>query len=184
MNIEMTLIQSGLLLPDQKLQDVIAQDAVELSRLNLAPEVLGDALDDTVIPPRELRDPIYRRDLPSEIAAMVPYGQLSGRNAWRRGPVAVMGHFIREVHECPWKDGGPSRVWSYVIYNMENGLFARVHGGTGHLIRRHGFFGGPGTDSRVDPAILAALLGLANTSHTPQHTDLDAINAALREVYY
>jgi len=140
--------RSGFLGPDERLADVTAADARTLDALNLDDARIAAALEGLI--------------------------DAAERSPQHRASVGPLQCHI-EVHQgfqiCPWADlqsgrcsaGGGARHASadWSITNTATGDTMRGPGLIVHLIRDHHFFEGAKSPNRVDPARLAALLGLS-----------------------
>jgi hypothetical protein len=141
----------GFLRPGTSLAAVMAEDAETLRELGLDPGTLGRRLG-------ELLDAGEGSDL--------------GRPA-TAGPFRVEIVRGRGFLTCPWAPeefapcpvglGGGAAANRFTIADESGG---RLDGYelSAHLIRDHGFFGGPGTRYRLEPEAVAAFLGLGAES--------------------
>jgi hypothetical protein len=137
---------SGFLAADASLGDVLAADAAELARLSVSASELGERL-------RELLERGSKSDW------------FRGK---RVGEHRVELHRRRGLLTCPWaheeftactvgRGSGPTSN-EFVVVHLPTR--ARLEGLElhAHLIGDHGFFGGPGTDYRLEPENVAAAM--------------------------
>ena len=137
---------TGFLAADASLGDVLAADAADLARLSVSAGELGERL-------RELLERGSKSDW------------LRGR---RVGEHRVELHRRRGLLTCPWapeeftactvgRGSGPTSNEFVVVHVPTR---ARLEGLElhAHLIGDHGFFGGPGTEYRLEPENVAAAL--------------------------
>jgi hypothetical protein len=137
---------TGFLAADASLGDVLAADAAELARLSVSAGKLGARL-------RELLERGSKSDW------------FRGK---RVGEHRVELHRRRGLLTCPWapeeftactvgRGSGPTSNEFVVVHAPTR---ARLEGLElhAHLIGDHGFFGGPGTDYRLEPENVAAAL--------------------------
>ena len=137
---------TGFLAADASLGDVLAADAAELARLSVSSGELGERL-------RELLERGSKSDW------------FRGK---RVGEHRVELHRRRGLLTCPWapeefvacsvgRGGGPTSNEFVVVHVPTR---ARLEGLElhAHLIGDHGFFGGPGTEYRLEPTSVAAAL--------------------------
>jgi hypothetical protein len=137
---------SGFLAADASLGEVLEADARELERLSVGADELG----------ARLRDLLER----------------GSRSDWFRGKRVgehrVELHRRRGMLTCPWapeeftacpvgRGSGPTSNEFLIVHVPTR---ARLEGLElhAHLIGDHGFFGGPGTEYRLEPADVAAAL--------------------------
>jgi hypothetical protein len=137
---------TGFLAADASLGDVLAADAAELARLSVSAGELGERL-------RELLDRGSKSDW------------FRGK---RVGEHRVELHRRRGLLTCPWapeeftacsvgRGSGPTSNEFLVVHVPTR---ARLEGLElhAHLIGDHGFFGGRGTEYRLEPENVAAAL--------------------------
>jgi len=131
------IVIDGMLGDDTRpLVDIITEDRGVVNGLGLTHEEIADFLDD-----------------------MVEQGKAGLGDPVRVGDFTVQVEHYRGRIPCPWADG----VFPKVLMRL-------VHGPSGkrllvsalglHMIREHGFYQGSGSDYRVDPKIVALMMGL------------------------
>lgn len=143
---------AGFLPPGVALQDVLAEDAETIRRQGLDSEQVG-----------------------ARLAAILDAGSASdlGRPA-RVGDHEVEISRQRGMITCPWapdefeacQTGAGARPTAnrFRIRHRPSGDTVDGFQLSAHLIRDHGFFGGPGSRYRLEPGALAAFLGLGAPS--------------------
>jgi hypothetical protein len=140
---------SGFLAAGTSLAEVLDADARDLTRLSVSPDHLGELLRDLL--------------------------ERGSRSDWFRGKRVgdhrVELHRRRGLLTCPWAPdeftacavgrGSPPTSNEFVIVHLPTR--ARLEGLElhAHLMGDHGFFGGPGTEYRLEPADVAAALAAA-----------------------
>ena len=136
---------------DRKLADILAEDAATVRRLRLTHARIADRLAD-----------LGRKG----VDIMEQELQVEDR-------YHVRGRDDRGVLPSPWGDGtfGKGDVH---LRDERTGHELRWNGLTLHLIRAHGFYGGKGSDYRIDPAAAAAALELPPEEDAPD-ADGDSI---------
>jgi hypothetical protein len=140
--------KAGFLGPGERLADVIESDAETLRSLGLNHVRVAD-----------------------ELEALIAAAERSPERRASSGSLECRVEVRQGFQICPWADPGTGRCpvgggarhasveWS--IANGATGVALRGPGLIVHLIRDHSFFEGPTSPNRVDPAKLAALLGLS-----------------------
>jgi hypothetical protein len=137
---------TGFLAADASLGDVLAADAAELARLSVSASELGERL-------RELLERGSKSDW------------FRGK---RVGEHRVELHRRRGLLTCPWapeeftacsvgRGSGPTSNEFVVVHVPTRARLEGLELHT-HLIGDHGFFGGPGTEYRLEPENVAAAL--------------------------
>ena len=136
----------GFLAPGQRLRDVLEADRRTLETAGLDGARLTAQLDELLTAAKGSR---LRRA--------------------RRGFVSVRIEVFRGFQLCPWTPNPPEQCRAgggvthasirWHLRNLRNGSSLSGPGLAVHLVRDHGFFGGPGTSNRVDPLALARVLG-------------------------
>lgn len=137
---------SGFLAADASLADVLAADARELAQLSVSAAELGERL-------RELLERGAKSDW------------FRGK---RVGEHRVELHRRRGLLTCPWAPEEFTACSVGLGSGPTSNEFVLVHVPTrarleglelhAHLIGDHGFFGGPGTEYRLEPEDVAAAL--------------------------
>ena len=135
-----------MLLPGYSLESIIAEDARRLATLQVSPETLG-----------------------TKFAELLAQGEKTDWfRPFRQGGVAVELRRRRGFITCPWADdefvrcttgaGGRATGNEFLIRDRKSSRSIEGFEISVHLIRDHGFFGGPGTPFRIEPEDLAAVL--------------------------
>jgi hypothetical protein len=141
----------GFLRPGTSLAAVISEDAETARGLGLDPEAIGGRLG-------ELLDAGEGSDL----------GRPATVGSFRVEIVRGRGFLTcpwapEEFAPCPVGLGGGAAANRFTIAG-EAGRRLEGYELSAHLIRDHGFFGGPGTRYRLEPEAVAAFLGLGAPS--------------------
>jgi hypothetical protein len=139
---------AGFLRPGTSLTEVLARDAEALRSLSYDAATIGSRLAELL-----------------EIGAASDVGRPRGA-----GDFQVELHRQRGMITCPWAPdefegcsvggGGRPTANRFVIVHRPSGERLEGFELSAHLIRDHGFFGGPGTRFRVDPERATGLLGI------------------------
>jgi hypothetical protein len=139
--------QSGFLTEGDRLEPVLTADGVFLERLGLKPDTLAEPLN---------------RLLSSAEATRLRFA--------RDGAIVLRITVHRGFQLCPWTSDPPNQCTAglgvghasvdWQARNLRRRASLSGPGLAVHLIRDHGFFGGPATRYRVDPIALARLLEL------------------------
>ena len=137
----------GFLAPGSSLADVLARDAAIVRRIGMDLRAIGDRLQE-----------LLRAGGGSDVFQPTVVGDYDVEVLHQRGLIT-----------CPWapEEGESCRVGQgarptanrFIIRHRPTG--DRIEGFelSVHLIRDHGFFGGPDTKFRIDPESLASILG-------------------------
>ena len=127
---------------------LLERDASELTGSGISAEILGQSLADLL--------------------------QQAARSDWLRPlrlpALDVEVHRRRGFITCPWAPeqdetcpvgrGGRATANEFVIRHHASGRVLSGFELCAHLVRDHGFFGGPGTQFRIEPLDLASILGV------------------------
>jgi hypothetical protein len=127
---------------------LLDEDAGKLTGTGITAEVLGQSLADLL--------------------------QQAARSDWfrplRHHSLDVEVHRRRGFITCPWAPeqdekcpvgrGGRATANEFLIRHLSSGRALSGFELSAHLIRDHGFFGGPGTPFRIEPMDLAFLLDI------------------------
>jgi hypothetical protein len=137
-----------LLLSGQFLEPIVAEDARALADLHLTSQVVGQALARlfTEASASDWHHPHRHRRLDVEVR--------------RRRGFITCPWAQDETEKCTVGEGGRPTANEFVIRDRSSGTAIAGFEISGHLIRDHGFFGGPGTLFRIEPAEIASLLEL------------------------
>jgi len=140
-------IPDGLLRPDQSLKQIIENDKKNLQKLGTNSKELGAML-----------------------SALIEKANKSNKHRAEKNRNYDI-EIIRTpgLASCPWSEeefticthGEGQKYLSYIqfhITNLNNKIAIYGNSLMIHLIRDHGFFGGPDTKYRIEPSILYALL--------------------------
>jgi hypothetical protein len=139
---------AGFLAPGDSLADVLARDSATLHRLGIEPSQLGGRLED-----------LLRAGAGSDALLPADVGECEVELRRQRGLITCP--WAPEEHEaCPIGSSGRPTANRFVLRHRRSGRTVEGFELVSHLIRAHGFFGGPGTRFRIDPEDLAAVLGL------------------------
>jgi hypothetical protein len=144
----------GFLVAGTALAQVLADDAERLARLGVTAEQVGGRL-----------------------AALLESGAESD---WLspavRGAYRIELHRRRGFITCPWAPeefepcavglGARPTANEYLIEHTPSRRRLEGFELSAHLVRDHGFFGGPGSAFRLEPEAMASLLGLGGTNPT------------------
>jgi hypothetical protein len=137
-----------LLLPDRTLEAVLGQDALTLDKLGVSAEAVGQGLADILDQGRE-----------SDWFRPFRHPLLDVEVRRRRGFITCPWA-AEETEKCMAGKGGRATANEFKLRHRATGLVISGFEISAHLIRDHGFFGGPGTAFRLEPGDLAALLRL------------------------
>lgn len=137
-----------LLLIGQKLDTILYLDAQRLNELSISAEALGQALADVL---SEAKD--------SDWFHPFRHSRLDVEVRRRRGFITCPWA-AEETEKCAVGKGGRATANEFLLRHRNSGLVISGFEISAHLIRDHGFFGGPGTAFRLEPADLAAVLNL------------------------
>lgn len=137
---------AGFLAAGQSLRDVVEADAEELRARGTDPTLVGRQLADLLdaAGASDLGRPVRVDDLDVEIH--------------RQRGVITCPWAPEEFTACPVGRGSFATADRFAIRHRGSGLVLQGFVLSGHLIGDHGFFGGPGTRFRLEPADLLALL--------------------------
>ncbi len=170
--------ETGFLGMHESLDEVVAQDAQTLDKLQLHYDDLADKLEallDDVLD--MLRQPVTPEGIPRALARQTSFPNLYQPETLphfdlQNLPDPELGYVIGDLQvflvcykgwqECPWGDEAKGSC-DFLILNRASGDSVTVPGLMPHLIREHHFFEGYGTSFRTDPARLAKVLGLVNS---------------------
>lgn len=133
---------------------LLDEDAGKLRDSSITAEVLGQSLADLL--------------------------QQAARSDWfrpfRHPSLDVEVHRRRGFITCPWAPerdekcpvgrGGRATANEFLIRHHSSGRALNGFELSAHLIRDHGFFGGPGTPFRIEPLDLALILGIHTQNTT------------------
>lgn len=145
---------AGFLAPNDPLADVLARDAATLRRLGIEPSRLGRRLED-----------LLRAGAGSDALLPADVGEYEVEVRRQRGLITCP--WAPEEHEaCPIGGGRPTAN-RFVLRHRGSGRRVEGFELSIHLIRAHGFFGGPGTRFRIEPEDLAGVLGLGRSGREP-----------------
>jgi hypothetical protein len=135
-----------MLLPGQSLESIIAEDGQRLATLQVSHETLGTKLGELL---EKGRDTDWFRP-------------------FRQSGVDVEVRRRRGFITCPWAEeefekcsvgqGGRATANEFFLRNRKTSQSLQGFELSVHLIRDHGFFGGPHTPFRIDPEELVELL--------------------------
>jgi len=137
-----------LLLPGQPLESVLAQDALRLGELGIIAEAVGQALAD-----------ILDQGKQSDWFRPFRHSLLDVEVRRRRGFITCPWA-AEETDKCMAGKGGRATANEFLLRHRDSGLVISGFEISAHLIRDHGFFGGPGTAFRLEPGDLAVVLNL------------------------
>jgi hypothetical protein len=144
---------AGFLAPGDSLADVLARDAATVRSLGIETPTLGKRLED-----------LLRAGAGSDALLSTDVGEYEVEVRRQRGLITCP--WAPEEHEpCPISGGGRPTANRFVLRNRGSGRSIEGFELVAHLIRAHGFFGGPGTRFRIEPEDLAVVLGVG--PHSP-----------------
>lgn len=137
-----------MLLPGYSLESIVAEDARRLAELQVSHQTLGTKLAELL--------------------------QKGSKTDWfrpfRQGGTDVELRRRRGFITCPWAAeefakcavgaGGRATANEFLVRNRKSSRSIEGFEISAHLIRDHGFFGGPNTAFRIEPDDLAELSGL------------------------
>lgn len=137
---------AGFLMPGSSLAEVLARDAQTLRRLGVEAGALGTRLDD-----------LLRAGAESDVYAPASAGPYEIEILRQRGGITCPWA-PGEFEACPAGGGATPTANRFRIRHGPSGRTVEGFELSIHLIRDHGFFGGPGTRFRIEPETLAAVL--------------------------
>jgi hypothetical protein len=138
---------AGFLAPGSSLADTLARDAAEVARLGMDLPTIGQRLQE-----------LLQAAAGSDAFHPAPIGEYDVEVLRQRGLITCP--WAPEEHEaCSAGGGARPTANRFIIRHRPSGNRVEGFELSIHLIRDHGFFGGPGTRFRIDPEALARLLG-------------------------
>lgn len=167
----------GFLGMHESLDEVVAQDALTLEKLQLHYDDLANRLEallGTVLD--MMRRPVPSEEIPRALARQTSYPNLYRPETLPRFDLEnlpnpelgyVIGHLqvfvvsYKGWQECPWGDEEKGSC-DFMILNRLTGESVTAPELMPHLIREHHFFEGHGTAFRTDPEMLARVLGMVD----------------------
>lgn len=135
-----------MLLPGDSLASILAKDAQQLSALRVSHQTLGVRLAEILAAGSKTDWFRPRRRDPFEV-------EVRRRRGFLTCPWAA-----EEFAKCPVGAGGRATANEFLLRNRERRTAIQGFEISVHLIRDHGFFGGPGTIFRVEPQNLVEVL--------------------------
>jgi len=135
-----------MLLPGQSLESIIAQDQQRLASLQVNHETLGTKLGELLEKGRQ-----------TDWFRPFRYGGYDVEVRRRRGFITCPWA-EEEFEKCPVGLGGRATANEFVVKNRKSSTTIAGFELSVHLIRDHGFFGGPETPFRIEPGDLVDLL--------------------------
>jgi hypothetical protein len=139
---------SGFLTPGSSLADVLARDADTVRRLGMELPVIGEKLQE-----------LLRAGGGSDVFQPTVVGDYAVEVLHQRGLITCPWA-PEEFEACPVGQGARPTANRFIIRHRPSGTRIEGFELSIHLIRDHGFFGGPDTRFRIDPKRLASLLGV------------------------
>ena len=139
---------SGFLTPGSSLAGILASDAASVHRLGLDLEVMGERLQE-----------LLQAGAGSDVFLPIVVGEHEVELLRGRGMITCPWA-PAEFEACPTGHGARPTANRFIIRHRPSGNRFEGFELSIHLIREHGFFGGPGTRFRIDPEQIVAVLGL------------------------
>jgi len=137
----------GFLAPGSSLADLLARDADTVRRLGIDLRTMGARLEE-----------LLRAGGGSDVFQPTVVGDYEVEVLHQRGLITCPWA-PEEGESCPAGQGGRPTANRFIIRHRPTGNRIEGFELTVHLLRDHGFFGGPGTRFRIDPESLASVLG-------------------------
>lgn len=135
-----------MLLAGQSLEYIMAEDQHRLATLQISSETLGIKLGELLEKGRQTDwfRPFRQSGIDVEVR--------------RRRGFLTCPWAAEEFTKCTVGEGGRATANEFLIRNRKSSLSIQGFEISVHLIRDHGFFGGPGTPFRIEPEDLVNLL--------------------------
>jgi hypothetical protein len=135
-----------MLLPGQSLESIIAEDTRRLATLQVSNETLGTKLGELLEKGRETDwfRPFRQSGIDVEVR--------------RRRGFITCPWAEEEFEKCTVGKGGRATANEFFIRNRKSSHSMQGFELSVHLIRDHGFFGGPDTPFRIEPDELVGIL--------------------------
>jgi hypothetical protein len=145
-----------LLLPGQHLEPILGEDARTLAEMDITAHALGKALADLLqqASGSDWHSPHHHAHHDVEVR--------------RRRGFITCPWAKDETEKCVVGEGGRPTANEFLIRHRSSGTTMAGFEISAHLIRDHGFFGGPGTAFRIEPAELVSLLDLAASKRSDE----------------
>jgi len=135
------ICRHGLLCGDRRsLQDILHSDSASVESLGLTHEIIADGLDALL------------RRVTADLGRTVRIDRHVTATARES-----MGRIA-----CPWAGCGLFPKGQVDLTDARTGTTVHVTPLSVHMIRRHGFYQGKGSEYRLDPAVLARMIDLAS----------------------
>jgi hypothetical protein len=143
-----------LLLSQHRLEPILEADARALAEMNVTAQALGAALGN-----------LLRQASGSDWHDPYRHSRLDVEVRHRRGFITCPWA-EDETEKCVVGEGVRPTANEFLIRHRSSGATIAGFEISAHLVRDHGFFGGPGTVFRIEPTELASLLEFATDKRT------------------